>query len=53
MLQERDRAVYDLMTGRTATPAEIYDKVTTEEVTAASHCIPLSLRFVLILTDLN
>ncbi|VDK38665.1 unnamed protein product [Taenia asiatica] len=32
MLQERDRVVYDLMTGGTATPEEIYDKVRTEEV---------------------
>ncbi|KAL5969765.1 hypothetical protein TSMEX_002527 [Taenia solium] len=37
MLQERDRVVYDLMTGGTATPEEIYDKVRTEEVTVATE----------------
>ncbi|KAH9279318.1 hypothetical protein ECG_08421 [Echinococcus granulosus] len=32
MLQERDIAVYDLMTGRTATPEQINDKVIPEEI---------------------
>ncbi|EUB55906.1 Uveal autoantigen with coiled-coil domains and [Echinococcus granulosus] len=49
MLQERDIAVYDLMTGRTATPEQINDKVIPEEVNSATQCILLSLRFVFIL----
>ncbi|KAL5105280.1 hypothetical protein TcWFU_008515 [Taenia crassiceps] len=36
MLQERDRAICDLTTGRTAPPEEIYGKVTIEEVCAHS-----------------